>query len=338
MFMYNYTRRHCQHILRLTQRSITQRRMLASPVAPQPHEGAAAVLLRELTPGGAPFLDAPRPFAYASMPNSRHGGGRQRSARAPTLLINGCGRSGTHALGIMLRRNGVSALHEGRGHDGTVGWPYVGHLDGNWKEYWPMSNQPIGNVDVYEPIFKVHRHPLTAVRSIAAGLTSSGGCRNGSERRWDARAWNCATRFVPLPIPRPAIDSQTTCALGRDSRIRLALHYWVKWNLLADRWAAHTFAVETVTAYDLLYRWCAYCTRTGTCACPPVAAEQSIHRNQSAAPRGVPPCGVRVCARKGHGSGARRPKPKLMWSELDRIDPNMTQVARRLALEYGYSV
>ena len=60
-----------------------------------------------------------------------------------------------------------------------------------------MSNQPHGS-DLHDPIFKVHRHPLKAIKSIANGLTSSGACRNPSERRWDARAWRCATRFVPL--------------------------------------------------------------------------------------------------------------------------------------------
>lgn len=42
-------------------------------------------------------------------------------------------------------------------------------------------------------------------------------------------------------------------------RLKLALHYWVKWNLLADRWAAHTFAIENVTITDLASHWCNYC-------------------------------------------------------------------------------
>ena len=193
---------------------------------------------------------------------------RTTGARATTtLLINGCGRSGTHALTALLRRHGVSALHEGHGREATVGWPYVGRLDGSWNEYWPMSNQPHGG-DAHDPIFKVHRHPLAAIKSIANGLTSSGACHNPSERRWDARAWNCATRFVPLPVPRPAIDAQQTCAIDRPSRLKLALHYWVKWNLLADRWATHAFAVETVTASDILQRWCAHCAKARTCVCP----------------------------------------------------------------------
>ena len=143
----------------------------------------------------------------------------------------------------LMRRHGIRAQHEGRGGDATVGWPYTGHLDGNWYQLWPMNYQPRGT-DSHDPIFKVHRHPLTAISSIAAGLTSSGRCRNPSEKRWDARAWRCATAFVPLPIAQDRIAQQTTCALDYTERVRLALHYWVKWNLLGDRWATHTFAVE----------------------------------------------------------------------------------------------
>ena len=173
--------------------------------APSPHVGEAARLLRDLLPWEAGFLDAPRPFAPSASAGKRRG----RTA-SPTLLVNGCGRSGTHALVMLLRRAGISALHEGRGREATVGWPYAGHLNGNWKEYWPMSNQPHGGNDVHDPIFKVHRHPLTAIGSIAPGLTSSGGCRNPSERRWDARAWHCASHFVPLPVAQAAITAQET--------------------------------------------------------------------------------------------------------------------------------
>ena len=172
--------------------------------------------------GDSVFLEnAQRPFAEVrgSAPAVI-----KRGRVEPTLLINGCGRSGTHALVALLRRNGIAALHEGHGKEATVGWPYVGHLDGSWKEYWPMSNQPHGS-DVHDPIFKVHRHPLKAVKSIAAGLTSSGACRNPSERRWDARAWRCATRFVPLPVTNLAIEEQGTCAIGPHSAIaRVCLH------------------------------------------------------------------------------------------------------------------
>lgn len=305
---------------------------------PTPNVGEAAQLLRQLVPSDAAFLDAPRPFAAVAAP-----GAKRARGTAPTLLINGCGRSGTHALVMLLRRHGIAALHEGHGREATVGWPYVGYLEGNWKEYWPMSNQPRGSGDVHDPIFKVHRHPLSAIRSIAPGLTSSGACRNPSERRWDARAWRCASRFISLPVPQAAVQAQETCGLSRDARRRLALHYWVKWNLLADRWAAHSFAVETVTAADLLGRWCAHCTAPRACQCPATAAQllATLARNES---NGSGSGGAsadandRVRARKGHGASARRPRPPLSWADLESLDPNMTMVAQRLALEYGYSL
>lgn len=307
-----------------------------------PHEGPAAALLREM--GGAGFLDsAARPFALApTKPPKRPPSRRELLRSQPTLLVNGCGRSGTHALVGLLRRNGVSALHEGHGREATIGWPYVGRLEGSWKEYWPMSNQPQGS-DVHEPIFKVHRNPLSVVRSIAAGLTSSGGCRNPSERRWEARAWRCAKRFIPLPmVPQADIESQTTCKLDKAVRMQLALHYWVKWNLLADRWAAHTFAVETITVGDLLRRWCDHCDASKTCTCPQVAADavrasrglalNASHPVHATAPTPSSGGSERVRARKNHGK-----RPPLTWAELELVDANMTRVARLLAAEYGYS-
>jgi len=286
----------------------------------------ATALYREISGGASPGLDgALRPFAKVRPSEATPS---KPSRITTTMLINGCGRSGTHALVALLRRQGISALHEGHGREATVGWPYVGRLGGSWKEYWPMSNQPHGN-DVHDPIFKVHRHPLKAIKSIAYGLTSSGACRNPSERRWDARAWRCATRFVPLPVPQPAIEAQETCNLGHHARLRLALHYWVKWNLLGDRWATHSFSVETTTAGDILTHWCSYCQKSQTCQCPP-SAIAALQSNQTDRSRGE-----RVRARKGHGKVKGAP---LRWNTLSAIDANMTRVARLLATEYGYSI
>ncbi len=187
-----------------------------------------------------------------------------------------------------------------------------------------MSNQPHGD-DAHDPIFKVHRHPLSAIGSIAAGLTSSGACRNPSERRWDARAWTCATRFVTLPVSRESIAAQTTCGLSRESRLRLALHYWVKWNLLADRWAARTFAIETLSVADVAQRWCDHCARAdSTCACP--LSARAVIGNATAMRR------EHVRARRGHG----KRRSSLDWPELEAVDFNMTLVARQLAKDYGY--
>ena len=46
----------------------------------------------------------------------------------------------------------------------------------------------------------------------------------------------------------------------------------------------------------------------------------------------------RVRARKGHGASAKRPRPPLTWADLEALDKNMTLVAQRLALEYGYTL
>jgi len=221
----------------------------------------------------------------------------------------------------MLRRSGINAKHEGLGKEATVGWPYAGSAP-RWSAIWPMSAQPRES-DAHDPIFKVHRHPLDAVGAMAAGLTTSGVCRNRSERRWDARAWACATRFVPLPISATAIKEQATCTIGRDARLRLALHYWVKWNLLADRWATRAFQIENLTLGSLATGWCAHCERAHTCRCPPRA--EAAARNRSIGD-------ATVHARRGR---ARR-RARITWHELEAADRGMAQVAARMAAAYGY--
>ena len=278
----------------------------------------AVELLRSL--GEAHFLDASqRPFP------ERAAGGKP----GPTsVLINGCGRSGTHAIVALLRRHGILAQHEGHGTDNvTIGWPYIGRYH-NWKELWPMRFQPSEH-DAHGPIFKVHRHPLSTVNSIANGFTTSGFCRmsNPSERRWEGRAWNCASKFVPLPVTPTAIAERTTCALNRRQRLRLALHYWVKWNLLGDRWATYTFRIENVTVADITHRWCYHCAQLGTCQCPQTA--QSVAGLASGGPGSE-----KVRARRGHG----RKKSPLTWDTLIAIDSDMARVAALMAQQYGYNL
>ena len=298
------------------------------PVAttlPQP-EGSAAALLRQL--GATSALDAapwtsPRPFPVHVV---------AKKARPTNLLIVGCGRSGTHALTALLRRHGIAAMHEAHGREVTLGWPYTGHIGSaagvsNWKEIWPMGGQPRPN-DSHEPIFKLHRHPLFVLPSIAAGFTSSGRCRWPSERRWDARAWRCASSFVSLPVTAQAITDQTTCSLAYEARLRLALHYWVKWNLLGDRWANRKFQVENMSVDEIVQAWCAHCKQTRSCTCPQSA--ELLARNSSTGNSST----RRVRPTKGHG----RKRAAITWEMLSSIDPAMTRVAQAMTLEYGYSL
>lgn len=298
----------------------------AAPPPVKTLTAAALALLNAVSPADVTALNRmERPFlavAPAPLKHTKHTKRANRKGGKPSLLVNGCGRSGTHAVTALLRRNGIRAQHEGRGGEVTLGWPYVGHWAGDWHELWPMDFQP-RPTDAHDPIFKVHRHPLMAISSIAAGLTSSGKCRNPSERRWDARAWRCATAFVHLPVAPALIDQQSTCDIDAYGRLKLALHYWVKWNLLGDRWATHVFAVENVTISDLAQHWCSHCERVMTCACP--AAAQAIRANASS---------EQVRARRGHG----HKKVTLSWSQLADVDHNMTMVAQSMTIAYGYNL
>ena len=189
-----------------------------------------------------------------------------------------------------------------------------------------MSMQPKYK-DAHEPIFKVHRHPLTAIASIAAGFTSSGGCKNTSEKRWDARAWRAALQFISLPVKPADVDAKTTCDYSHGHRLRLALHYWVKWNLLADQWANYKFKVENFTIQDITRKWCSYCEDKGTCECSPLAPQVSSNLTlEGARPR------------KGHDPKKRIDKESLDWEDIRKVDPPMADVARALAEEYGYDV
>ena len=102
------------HILRY----LFDRRRVMLPAAtshsPTPRPDSAAVTLyRSIFGGIAPGLDhALRPFLDTRPPNIAPS---KRTRSTTTLLINGCGRSGTHALVALLRRQGISALHEGHG-------------------------------------------------------------------------------------------------------------------------------------------------------------------------------------------------------------------------------
>eukprot|EP00965_Chrysotila_dentata_P166920 5511772-Pleurochrysis_carterae.AAC.1 len=77
----------------------------------------------------------------STRPFPREPSSNLRDSRPTNLLINGCGRTGTHAVVGLLRRHGIRALHEGHGKEVTVGWPYTGRWR-RWSDIWPMSAQP----------------------------------------------------------------------------------------------------------------------------------------------------------------------------------------------------
>ena len=128
---------------------------------------------------------------------------------------------------------------------------------------------------------------------------------------------------MPLPVSPEAIPAQKTCEVDADARLKLALHYWVKWNLLGDRWVTHSFAVENLTIVNVAGRWCAHCDAAKTCRCPEAA--RRVVRNATE---------EKVRARRGHG---RKPLT-LTWATLERVDRKMAAVAKTMAVWYGYAL
>ncbi|KAL1496587.1 hypothetical protein AB1Y20_014192 [Prymnesium parvum] len=273
-----------------------------------PPSAEALALLRRLAPDDALSLAAARrPFPLASP-----------LAGTSRLLITGCGHSGTHAVHAALRRHRLAASHEALGADATVGWPFAAH-GAAAADLWPFRNASL-LLAPHEPIFKLHRDPLFAVAALARGFTEDGRC---IQRGYDGLSWALAGRFVSLPEPKAAARWYS-CLLEPRARLRLALHYWVKWNLLADKWAAASFRVEALTFGRLAAVWCEYCARAASCV--PAAARVCGAQGGDA---------ERVVgeARTGHNSTAN----PVTWGELLQVEPGMAIIARLLAEDYGYT-
>ena len=271
-------------------------------------------LLRRIAPQDAAAVDSSRRPFPMMIPGLADPGSR--------LLVIGCGHSGTHAIYSTLQRHAIAASHEGIGRQATVGWMYA--ADGthpNASDLWTFRNKaPLQTP--HDPIIKIHRDPLFVIAALANGFTENGKCYQGP---YDALSWNVAARFIPLPEAR-AISRGWTCRLDWDARVRMALHYWVKWNLLSDRWATMRFQVENLTFSVLASAWCAHCQRVGHCQQVPTRVCKA----------GAVPTGKHSRVRETRGGHNSTSRP-MAWNELAILDPGMTLVARLLADEYGYA-
>eukprot|EP00966_Prymnesium_polylepis_P263213 6079746-Prymnesium_polylepis.3 len=273
---------------------------------------AAVSLLRRLAPQDVAALEASeRPFPVAAGDSGSR------------LLVTGCGHSGTHAVFSALRNHGIDASHEGIGRQATVGWMYAAAgAHRNATDLWTFRNTALLLRAGHDPIIKIHRDPLFVVTSIARGFTENGRCQQGP---YDMLSWALAARFVSLPEAR-AIGRWQTCRLDRTARLRMALHYWVKWNLLSDRWATLGLRVEQLTFQTIAAAWCTHCRRESHCVPIPSAVCRAAHGDSHSAQSTVREL------RSDHNSTTTT----VSWKELLDVDPGMTLVARLLAEDYGY--
>ena len=139
------------------------------------------------------------------------------TADRPSILVTGCGRSGTGYAAALLQAHGLDVGHEVLGRHGMSSWLAAG-CD---------RRQPIAHFAFpSEFAIVVHqvRHPLDVVRSW-----------------WPIRnnVWSWARELVSPPPGLSDLEERA--------------YYWLRWNQLAERFASYTYRLE---ALDSEYpRW-----------------------------------------------------------------------------------
>jgi hypothetical protein len=202
-------------------------------------------------------------------------------------------------------------------------------------QYWHSSEHPC-----FAPIMKMHREPLQAIASLVAGFNGDGGCSSASHRFSDLVSWKFASKYVWLPGEdliqlniSPLPTNMTPCGQPRHWRIRLALHYWVKWNVLSDSVSRFSFQIEDADPLEMLHTWCNACRRNeASCNCP----LDDMHEKQ----RRDLEFRFNESLRSNHPHHINRHRQRtttITWAELWSIDENMTSFALQLSNAYGYN-
>ncbi len=127
-----------------------------------------------------------------------------------TLLITGCGRSGTNYISDFLKANGLDIGHESEGKDGISSWLMTVEDD----------NPPFGPSAVdysFEHTIHQVRNPID---TISSGLTIK------------EISWDYIKKYIPIG--------------AGDSTLLKASKYWYYWNVLAEKKAEFTYKVEEI--------------------------------------------------------------------------------------------
>lgn len=138
------------------------------------------------------------------------GGDTKRS-----LLVTGCGRSGTTYIARLLQAGGLRIEHEAMRQDGTVSWFFA--VDSGSMPPWGDSGGKPINAYRFEHIVHQVRQPLQAI---------------GSSQTLQPASWDFAAQFIPLK--------------AGDTPLLRGMKYWLHWNLLAQKKAHYTYRVEAL--------------------------------------------------------------------------------------------
>lgn len=127
-----------------------------------------------------------------------------------SILITGCGRSGTKYTAALLQRLGMEVLHEKMGMDGIANWCMaVDSCDSPWGG---------GRHNLkFKTILHQVRHPLNVIPSLTT---------------FTDRSWRFIEQYIPCPQTDPVI-------------LRAA-KYWYYWNLEAERIASWRYRIEAM--------------------------------------------------------------------------------------------
>jgi len=128
-----------------------------------------------------------------------------------TLLVTGCGRSGTNYMAALLEVSGYEIFHERLGNDGIVSWTMSVN-----------SLNPCGILSQarFQHIFHQVRHPLFVITSWIINL------HDINRFEW---------QFIRQHIPEIKLN---------DSVVVHCAKYWYYWNLLAEKKAEWRYKIE----------------------------------------------------------------------------------------------
>lgn len=129
-----------------------------------------------------------------------------------SLLITGCGRSGTTYICELLAKNGIHIGHEVEGEDGIASWPMT---ITDTKEL--CCGSPIFQDFVFKNIFHQVRNP---VKTISSCLTISDS------------SWKYIKKHIPIG--------------ENDSKLIMSAKYWYCWNIIADSMSSFTYRIEDI--------------------------------------------------------------------------------------------
>ena len=122
-------------------------------------------------------------------------------------------------------------------------------------------------------------------------------------------------------------------------RLKLALHFWVKWNVLSDLVSTGSFQIENITRSRFESIRCQSCARTQgrPCQCDTVSNDEiTLSSNVSVKHHATP-----KPIEEGTGQGSpfgKMPYHRVTWALLRSVDSRMTDAALSLASSYGYTI